>query len=218
MEGLILMLKLQYFGHLMRRADSLEKIRCLERLSTKGEGGSRGWDGWMASPTQWIWVWANFGRQRRTGKPGVLQFMELQRVGYDLVTEQHSNKDEIILDFLGGPKTWWQVSLEETGKGKAEKWAKKWPGSETGQDLVKEGQEPPPAGSCKEQILPRACRKLVALPTPWFWASGVQSCERLNFCCFKPPSLWYFVTAAVGNQSRWGLRICLYHSNWYRSC
>ena len=47
----------------------------------------RGWNGRMASPTQWIWVWANSGRQWRTGKPGVLQFMGLQRVGYSLVTD-----------------------------------------------------------------------------------------------------------------------------------
>ena len=48
----------------------------------------RGWDGWMASPTQWIWVWANFGRQWRTEKPGMLWAIELQRVRHDLATEQ----------------------------------------------------------------------------------------------------------------------------------
>ena len=47
----------------------------------------RGWDGWMASPTQWTWVWANSGRQWRTGRPGVLQFMGSQRVGHNWVTE-----------------------------------------------------------------------------------------------------------------------------------
>ena len=61
---------------------------CWERLRTKGEGGDRGWDGWMASLTQWTWVWMNSGRQWRTEKPGVLQFMRSQRVGHDLVTEQ----------------------------------------------------------------------------------------------------------------------------------
>ena len=44
---------------------------CWERLKA-GEGGNRGWDGWMASPTQWTWVWASSGRQWRTGKPGML--------------------------------------------------------------------------------------------------------------------------------------------------
>ena len=53
--GLMLKLKLQYFGHLIQRTDSLEKTWCWERLKM-GEGDDRGWDGWMASPTQWIWV------------------------------------------------------------------------------------------------------------------------------------------------------------------
>ena len=50
--------------------------------------GNRGWDGWMASLTQWTWVWANSRRWRRTGKAGVLQSMGSQRVGHDLVTQQ----------------------------------------------------------------------------------------------------------------------------------
>ena len=61
LEGLILKLKLQYFGHLMQRADSLETPWCWERLRAGGEGDDRGWDGWMASLTQWTWVWANSG-------------------------------------------------------------------------------------------------------------------------------------------------------------
>ena len=56
LEGLMLKLKLQYFGHLMRRTDSLEKTLMLERLKAGGEGDDRGWDGWMASPTQRTWV------------------------------------------------------------------------------------------------------------------------------------------------------------------
>ena len=49
LEGLMLKLKLQYFGHLMRRADSLKRLWCWERLRAEGEGDNRGWDGWMAS-------------------------------------------------------------------------------------------------------------------------------------------------------------------------
>ena len=60
---------------------------CWERLRAGGEGDDRGWDGWMASLTQWTWVWANSGRQR-TGKPGVLQPKGLKRVGHNLVTEE----------------------------------------------------------------------------------------------------------------------------------
>ena len=71
-------------GHLIRRADSFEKtLMLLERLKARGEGDSRGWDGWMASLTQWKWVWANSGRQWRTGKPGILQSMGSQRVGHN---------------------------------------------------------------------------------------------------------------------------------------
>ena len=50
--------------------------------------GNRGWDGRMASRTQWAWVWANSRRKRRTGNAGVLQSMGSQRVGHDLVTRQ----------------------------------------------------------------------------------------------------------------------------------
>ena len=55
-----------------------------KRLRAGGEGDNRGWDGWMASPTRWMWVWVNSGR---TGKPGVLQLMGSQRVGHDWETE-----------------------------------------------------------------------------------------------------------------------------------
>ena len=57
LEGLVLKLKLQYFGHLMQRTDSLEKTLILGRLRAVGKGDDRGWDGWMASPNQWTWVW-----------------------------------------------------------------------------------------------------------------------------------------------------------------
>ena len=56
LEGLILKLKLQYFGHLIRRADSFEKTWCWEKLRAEGEGDDRGWNSWMASPSQWTWV------------------------------------------------------------------------------------------------------------------------------------------------------------------
>ena len=61
LEGLILKLKLQYFGHLMWRVDPLEKTLMLQKLKAGGEGDDKGWDGWMASPTQWRWVWDSLG-------------------------------------------------------------------------------------------------------------------------------------------------------------
>ena len=66
LEWLMLKLKLQYFGHLMRRADSFEKPWSWERLRAGGEGDDR-WDGWMASLTQWTWVWVNSRSWWRTG-------------------------------------------------------------------------------------------------------------------------------------------------------
>jgi len=87
LEGLMLKLKLQYFGHLMWRTDSLEKTWCWERLKEGGEGDDRGWDGWMASLTQRTRVWVNFLSWWWTGRPGVLQYMGLQRVGHDWATE-----------------------------------------------------------------------------------------------------------------------------------
>ena len=62
LEGLMLKLKLQYFGHLMQRTDSLERPWCWKRFKVGGEGDNRGWNGWMASPTQWTWVLTNSGR------------------------------------------------------------------------------------------------------------------------------------------------------------
>ena len=85
--GLMLKLKLQYFGHLVRRADLLEKTLMLEWLRAGGEGDDRGWDGWMASLTQWTWVWVDSGSCWWKGRPGMLQFMGLQRVGHDWATE-----------------------------------------------------------------------------------------------------------------------------------
>ena len=56
-------------------------------LKARGEGDDRGWDGWMASPTRWTWVWVNFWSWWWARRPGVLRFMGSQRVGHDWVTE-----------------------------------------------------------------------------------------------------------------------------------
>ena len=68
---------------------------CWERLRAEGEEGIRGWDGWMASPMQWTWTWANFGRWGGTGRPGMLQSMGSPRVRHDWVTEQQQSCKEI---------------------------------------------------------------------------------------------------------------------------
>ena len=61
---------------------------CWERLKAGGEGDDRGWDGWMALPTQWTWVWAGSGSSWWwIGRPGVLQSVGLQRVRHDWAIE-----------------------------------------------------------------------------------------------------------------------------------
>ena len=75
LEGLMLKLKLQCFGLLIQRTNSLEKTLMLGKIEGGGEGDNRGWDGWMASPTQWTWVWVSSGSWWWTGRPGVLQSM-----------------------------------------------------------------------------------------------------------------------------------------------
>ena len=93
LEGLMLKLKCQHFGHQIWRADSLEKTLMLGKTEGRRRRGDREWDGWMASPIQWIWVWASSGRQWRIGKPaGMLQSMGSQRVRPDWVTEPQQNQ------------------------------------------------------------------------------------------------------------------------------
>ena len=90
-------LKLQYFGHLMQRTDSLEKTLSWERLKAGGEWNGRGWDSWMASLTQWTWVWVGYGSWWWTGKPGVLPSMGSQRVGQDWANELNWTERSCLL-------------------------------------------------------------------------------------------------------------------------
>ena len=64
-----------------------KRLWCWERLRARGEGDDRGWDGWMASLTQWIGVWVDSGSWWWTGRPGMLRFMGSQRVGHNWATE-----------------------------------------------------------------------------------------------------------------------------------
>ena len=80
----------------------LKRPWCWERLRAGGEGNNRRWDGWMASLTQWTWVWVNSGSWWWKGRPGMPQSMGSQRVGHDWATElnltEHSDKTR-----SGGP-------------------------------------------------------------------------------------------------------------------
>ena len=74
---------------------------CWERLKAGGEGDDRVWDGWMASPTQWTWVWVNSGSWWWTGRPGVLWSMGSQRLRHDWVTEQHQQRHKQLNRAVG---------------------------------------------------------------------------------------------------------------------
>ena len=89
LEGMMLKLKLQYFGHLMQRVDSLEKTLMLGGIGgrrRRGQQRMRWLDGITDSITQ-TWVWVNSRSWWWTGRPGVLQFMGSQRVRHDWATE-----------------------------------------------------------------------------------------------------------------------------------
>ena len=76
----------QYFATWCKELTHLKRPWCWERLRAGGEGGDTGWDGWMASPTQWTWVWVDPSSWWWTGRPGLLWFMGLQGVGHGWVT------------------------------------------------------------------------------------------------------------------------------------
>ena len=77
-----------------------KRLWCWEGLGAGREGNDRGWDGWMASPTRWTWVWVNSGSWWWTGKPGVLRFMGSQRVRHDWATELTWTEHNILCSIL----------------------------------------------------------------------------------------------------------------------
>ena len=79
LEGLMLMLNSNTLATSCEELTHWKRLWCWERLGAGGEGDDRGWDGWMASPTQWTWVWVNSKSWWWTGRPGVLQFMGSQK-------------------------------------------------------------------------------------------------------------------------------------------
>ena len=78
LEGLMLKLKFQYLATSSEELTHWERPWCWEGLGAGGEGDDRGWDGWMAPPTQWTWVWVNSRSWWWTGRSGVLQVMGSQ--------------------------------------------------------------------------------------------------------------------------------------------
>ena len=117
LEGLMLKLKLQYFSHLMWRADSLEKPWCWERLRAGGEGNDRRWDGWMASLTWWTWVWVNSRSWWWRGRPGVLWSMGCK----ELDTTERLNWTELNCSAML-PRYLWEDVVPQFGKLMFLKW------------------------------------------------------------------------------------------------
>ena len=87
LEGLMLKRNSSTLATSCKELTDWKRPWCWEGLGAGEEGDDRGWDGWMASPTQGTWVWVNSGSSWRTGRPGILWFMGLQSVGHDWVTE-----------------------------------------------------------------------------------------------------------------------------------
>ena len=91
----------------MQRTDSLEKTLMLGNIESRREGDDRGWDGWMASPTEWTWVWTNSGSWWWIGRPGVLQSMGSQRVEHDRVTELNRCWERLTVGGEGDDRMRW---------------------------------------------------------------------------------------------------------------
>ena len=87
LEGLMLNWKSSTLATWCEELTHLKRPWFWERLKAGGEVDDRGWDGWMASLTQWTWVWVNSGNLWWIGRPGVLRFMGSQRVGHNWETE-----------------------------------------------------------------------------------------------------------------------------------
>ena len=119
LEGLMLKLKLQYFGHWCEELTHLKRPWCWDRLRARGEVDNRGWDGWMASPTQWTWVWVNSGSWWWTGRPGVLQSMGSQRAEHDWVTELNWTDASIwaplVAQMVKNPPAMWETWVRSLG-------------------------------------------------------------------------------------------------------
>ena len=90
---------------------------CWEKLQAGGKGDNRGWDGWMASPTQWMWVLVNSRSWWWTRKPGVLQSRGLQRVGHDWGTELNwTDPSQYLCLKMSMDRGAWRATVHEVTK------------------------------------------------------------------------------------------------------
>ena len=116
--------KLIHLGHLMiyldvpwppdAKSQLTRKDPVLEKIESRRRGYDRGWDGWMASPTQWTWVWACSGSWWWTGKPSMLQCMGSQIDGHNWATELNSTQwyETTILNcYYSHPSQFWETAV-----------------------------------------------------------------------------------------------------------
>ena len=112
LEGLMLKLNFNTLATWCEELTHWKRPWCWERLKAGGEGGNRGWDGWMASPTQWTWVWASFGNWWQTGKPGMLQSMgSTEWLNW---TEFKITSGMLLSSYVFNPKMWNKFFLRIT--------------------------------------------------------------------------------------------------------
>ena len=118
LEGMMLKLKLSTLATWCEELTHWKRLWCWEGLGAGGEGDDRGWDGRMASLTQWTWVWVNSGSWWWTGRPGMLRFMGSQRVEHDWATELNWTENQDISIYqsawmrLNCPSPWEHGHLE----------------------------------------------------------------------------------------------------------
>ena len=194
---LMLKLKLQYFGHLMQRAHSLEKILILGetegwgRLKAGGEGENRGWDGWMVSLIQWTWTWANSEKWWGTGKHGVLQSIDLQEL--DMTWWLNNNYRSLHEK----DRKMWHVETQRGGlcEDRGRDWTHAAPNQGTVRDITDQKLK-----GMEKNYFPEPPRVRL---THWFQPSNLHNCEEINFCWFRLPSLWSFIIAAQKNKHIW---------------
>ena len=135
--GLMLKLRLQYFGTWCEELTHLKRPWCWERLKL-GEGDDSEWDGWMASLTQWTWVWVNSGSCWWTGKPRVVQSMGSQRVGHDWAFDCRITANCGKFFKRWEYQTTWPASWEICMQVKKKQpYMGQWTGSKLGKEYVK---------------------------------------------------------------------------------
>ena len=155
---------------------------CWEGLGAGGEGVDRGWDGWMASPTRWAWVWVNSGSWWWTGRPGVPRFTGSQRVGYNWATELNWAKLKEAVEVDITQADWHLYMTQKDTQGCAQREKAPWGGKVA---VCKPGR-----GLGRNQ----ACWHLDLR------CLGSKLWEN-RFLLFRPPSFWYVVMTVIEKYS-----------------